>query len=240
MKPGMDPVVIQGQKIATTFWGQSWCKNLESYSDYSNRLPRGRSYARNGSVLDLKIGKGMVNATISGSRIYEATIKIDPLSKKRWDALKAECCGHIPSLLDLLKGKLSGTLLELITQKESGMFPSPREIHMDCSCPDWASLCKHLAAVLYGVGARLDRSPELFFLLRGVDHAELIGEASMDSFSTNLPQHEDLLVADDLGEVFGIDFSEPDEILKLPISKKKRATPKKKTAAKKRSTKKIV
>ena len=172
------PVRIEGRTIARTFWGKAWCAHLESYSDYSNRLPRGRTYVRNGSVIDLQIAPGKITAMIMGSQLYQGTIAIAPLGPKRWQAIKAECAGKIDSLVGLLQGRLSDAVMRVITDRDSGLFPAPGEIKLECSCPDWAELCKHLAAVLYGVGARLDAQPELLFVLRGVDQLELIGAAA--------------------------------------------------------------
>jgi len=150
------PVEIVGRRITQTFWGDAWCRNLEAYSDYANRLPRGRTYVRNGSVIDLRIDAGRVRSLVSGSEIYETEVRITPLPKARWRKLRSRCAGQIDSLVELLRGSLSGPVMEIVTAKSTGLFPSPKEISLECSCPDWASLCKHLAATLYGVGARLD------------------------------------------------------------------------------------
>jgi uncharacterized Zn finger protein len=172
------PVALEGRKIATTFWGKAWCDNLEAYSDYENRLPRGRTYVRNGSVVDLQITKGIVTAKVAGSELYKIEIKIKPLAPKLWKAIQTECAGKIDSLIELLQGKLSSAVMQIVTRREEGLFPTPKQIELDCSCPDWADMCKHVAASLYGVGARLDQNPGLLFLLRGVDPADLISKAS--------------------------------------------------------------
>ena len=172
------PVVLDGRKIASTFWGKAWCDNLEAYSDYENRLPRGRTYVRNGSVVDLQIGKGKVTAQVSGSELYRIEIKINPLPASLWKSIQTECAGKIDSLIELLQGKLSSAVMQIVTRRERGLFPTPKEIDLDCSCPDWADLCKHVAASLYGVGAKLDQNPSLLFLLRGVDPSDLISKAS--------------------------------------------------------------
>jgi uncharacterized Zn finger protein len=172
------PVVLDGRKIASTFWGKAWCDNLEAYSDYENRLPRGRTYVRNGSVVDLQISKGHVAALVSGSELYRIQIKIKPLAPRLWKSIQTECAGQIDSLLELLQGKLSSAVMQIVTRRERGLFPTPKEIDLDCSCPDWADLCKHVAASLYGVGAKLDQNPGLLFLLRGVDPTDLISKAS--------------------------------------------------------------
>jgi len=172
------PVVLESRNIAGTFWGKAWCDNLEAYSDYANRLPRGRTYVRNGSVVDLQISQGKVTARVSGSSLYKIDIKIKPLAARLWKSIQSECAGKIDSLIELLQGKLSSSVMQIVTRPNRGLFPTPKEIELDCSCPDWADLCKHVAASLYGVGARLDQSPELLFLLRGVDPADLISKAS--------------------------------------------------------------
>jgi len=205
----VSPVEIAGRKVAATFWGAAWCKNLEAYSDYSNRLPRGRTYVRNGSVIDLQIEAGHVRALVSGSEIYQVDIEIKRLAKRRWTGIKGQCAGQIDSLVELLQGSISESVMEIVSRKGTGLFPSPREISLDCSCPDWATMCKHVAATLYGVGARLDHKPELLFALRGVDPAEMV-EAAMDrpataSRSRRLRRGR-VLESDELSSVFGVDI----------------------------------
>lgn len=208
-KTGKDinPVTVSGRAIASTFWGKSWCVHLEKFSDYSNRLPRGRTYVRNGSVVDLAIETGRIEALVNGSSMYRIDISISPLPKKKWTALKAQCAGGISSALELLQGKISDNVMQSVCDRDSGLFPSPAEIKLSCDCPDWADLCKHLAAVLYGVGARLDESPELLFKLRGVDYQELISaELAIDVG----PAESEL--TGDLGDIFGIDLDDSVEI----------------------------
>ncbi len=200
------PVDIAGRKIATTFWGDAWCKNLEAYSDFANRLPRGRTYVRNGSVVDLQIETGRVRALVSGSDIYAVGITFKPLTKKRWTDIKGQCAGQIGSLVELLQGSISKGVMEIVTRKGKGLFPSPREISLRCSCPDWATMCKHVAAVLYGVGARLDHKPELLFTLRAVDPTEMV-EAAVDQPPTgSKPRRGRALKPDELSSVFGVDI----------------------------------
>jgi uncharacterized Zn finger protein len=204
----LQPVKIQGRTIATTFWGKAWCDNLEQYSDFANRLPRGRTYARNGSIVDLQLAAGKVTAIVSGSEIYQVKIDISPLATGAWTKIKSECSQSVPSLIDLLQGKFSQGVMERLTRRKEGLFPHPGEIKMSCSCPDWALLCKHVAAVLYGVGARLDTAPELLFQLRRVDHLELIEQAvdgaSLDAaLGAGAPAS---LAGEDLEAIFGIDL----------------------------------
>jgi uncharacterized Zn finger protein len=231
------PVCIEGRAITSTFWGQAWCQNLESYSDFANRLPRGRTYVRNGSVVDLKIDKGRITALVSGSSLYEIEIDIAALPKQHWQTLKQHCSGQIGSLVELLQGKLSKSVMELVTDRHRGLFPKPGEIEMNCSCPDWAGMCKHIAAVMYGVGNRLDRSPELLFLLRAVDHAELI-EQAIPKAPAGSKGKSRTIATGDLGAIFDIEIeNEPGAdggtFRKDPPTKptpKKPRTPKNKSA----------
>jgi uncharacterized Zn finger protein len=200
------PVEISGRSITATFWGDAWCRNLEAYSDYANRLPRGRTYVRNGSVIDLQIESGRVLALVSGSDIYTVDIAIKPLSKQRWTEIKRQCAGRIDSLVELLRGSISKGVMEIVTRKGEGLFPAPKEIALRCSCPDWASMCKHVAATLYGVGARLDHAPEMLFTLRGVDPAEMVEAAVAQPSKTYKPRTGRTLVSEDLSSVFGVDI----------------------------------
>jgi uncharacterized Zn finger protein len=201
------PVTIAGRKISTTFWGRAWCDNLESYSDFSNRLPRGRTYIRNGSVLDLRIEAGKVTSIVCGSELYRIEIKIKPLNGSSWKAIRTKCGQRIGSLVELLQGKLSNDVMAVVTERSSGLFPSPHEIDMSCSCPDWAGMCKHVAATLYGVGNRLDFQPELLFTLRQVDQMELIAQADKPIIIP-APGKRKFIAAADLTDVFGIEFDE--------------------------------
>lgn len=202
------PVVIAGRTIAATFWGKAWCQNLEQYGDYENRIPRGRTYVRNGSVVDLKIGTARVDALVSGSHLYSVEIEIRPLKAEVWKGVKGACMGRIGSLLELLQGKLSREVMEIVTRPRTGLFPEPAEISFRCSCPDWASMCKHVAAVLYGVGARLDREPELLFRLRGVDHRELIAAPGAADLAASHGMRDKMIAEEDLAGIFGIEIDE--------------------------------
>ena len=205
----VQPVTIEGNAIAKTFWGKAWCRHLESFSDYENRLPRGRTYVRNGSVCHLAIAKGLVTAKVQGTAMYTVTVAIKPLSRKLWKGVKERCAGKIDSLLDLLGGKLSAGVMKVVTDRDTGLFPAPREIEMTCSCPDWATMCKHVAAVLYGVGARLDEKPELLFVLRGVNHDELIGQAGTEAVEEVVKGGTGRHIAEDqLSEIFGVELDE--------------------------------
>jgi uncharacterized Zn finger protein len=206
----LSPVIASRGAIARTFWGKSWCSNLEAYSDYSNRLPRGRTYCRNGSVIDLKISAGAVTAQVMGSNLYQIKMTISGVSKPQWHAIGRDCSGSIDSLVELLQGRLSQAVMERICRKGVGLFPSPKEIKFQCSCPDWAAMCKHVAAVFYGIGARLDAAPELLFLLRNVDPKDLVAraEAGLPLSSKKAPKSTKLLDASNLADVFGIEMAE--------------------------------
>jgi uncharacterized Zn finger protein len=209
-KRGMSPspVRIEGRKIANSFWGKSWCENLERYSDFASRLPRGRSYVRNGLVVDLKITRGEVAAKVSGSELYNVTIRLSPVKAPRWRAICRDCAGSIGSLVELLQGRLAKSVMERVCSKGDGLFPAPEEITLSCSCPDWADMCKHVAAALYGVGARLDEKPELLFVLRNVDEKELLVGAGSDlSFARAIPGAK-LLNDGDMAALFGLEMAE--------------------------------
>ncbi|MSU76889.1 MAG: hypothetical protein EXS16_02220 [Gemmataceae bacterium] len=205
----LEPIKIDGRAIARTYWGKAWCDNLESYSDYENRLPRGRTYVRNGSVVDLRIKAGQIDALVSGSEVYKIQITIDKLKPGPWKQIKGDCAHSIKSVMQLLTGKLDKDVMERLARRDQGLFPSPKEINMRCSCPDGAYVCKHVAATMYSVGARLDNEPELLFTLRDVDHLELISQAvsseNLDvAFET---EGGETLEGQDLGAMFGIEMA---------------------------------
>jgi uncharacterized Zn finger protein len=203
------PVRIEGRKIVKSFWGQAWCTNLERYSDYENRLPRGRTYVRNGSVVDLQIGKGVVAAMVAGSDLYKIKIDIAPVRTARWKSICRDCAGTIDSLVELLQGRLAKGVMDRVCREGDGLFPSPGEIKLSCSCPDWSDMCKHVAAVLYGVGARLDERPELLFVLRGVDENKLIAGAGQGiSLSRATPSSAKVLDDGDVAALFGLEMVE--------------------------------
>jgi hypothetical protein len=204
------PVVVAGRGIAATFWGKAWCSNLEAYRDYESRLPRGRSYVRNGAVIDLQIAPGEVRALVNGSELYRTSVHIRPLSQPAWRRLCADCAGRIDSLVELLRGRFSEAVMERLCRQDTGLFPRPAEIRFDCSCPDHASMCKHVAAVLYGVGARLDAQPDLLFRLRAVDGAELVAGATADlPLAAGIPAADRVLREDDVAALFGLDMASP-------------------------------
>jgi uncharacterized Zn finger protein len=236
------PIQIAGRTIARTFWGKAWCDNLESYMDYANRLPRGRTYVRNGSVVHLDIRPGEVEAQVSGSELYKVKIRIAPAAKAKWKRLCGDCAGAIGSLIELLRGRFSDQVMGVITRKETGLFPAPAEIDLECSCPDWATMCKHVAAVLYGVGARLDQSPELLFTLRSVNHEELITRAAAATdLAAKTPAAGPELAESEIGAVFGIELDTQNRATAPAIAgsarPKPHRKPRKPAARKRRPTK---
>jgi uncharacterized Zn finger protein len=240
-KQGHDvsPVVIEGRTIAKTFWGKSWCENLERYSDFANRLPRGRTYVRNGSVVDLQIKPGEIRAHVSGSELYKVALKIAPVKKAHWKSICGDCAGAIDSLVELLQGRLSKGVMERICRQQQGLFPTPDEIELSCSCPDWADMCKHVAAVLYGIGARFDRQPELLFRLRGVDEKDLIVHAGQAApLTKQAPGAGRILGGEDLAGMFGLDMAQAAEAAAEPDGSKpakKKAAPRAKRKPRKKA-----
>jgi uncharacterized Zn finger protein len=221
----VDPVIVESREITHTFWGKAWCDNLESYSDYANRLPRGRTYVRNGSVIDLQIGPGQVKALVSGSSIYQVDIAMRRAPRAQWRALAKRCAGKIDSMVELLQGRFSRGVMEILASRKTGLFPAPREISLECSCPDWATMCKHVAAVLYGVGARLDHAPEMLFLLRDVDPTDLVAQVSAGGSLGEVTgdTKAEILEASGLSDIFGIDLE--DEPPSRPVRTARRKRP---------------
>lgn len=214
------PAPAGQKKLSSTFWGQAWCRNLESYQVYESRLPRGRSYLRQGNVYNLEIEPGKLSAVVAGSELYDTSITIKPLPKEQWQQIVESSAGQVGSMLDLLAGKLGDGLMKVLTDPEDGLFPKPKEIRFNCSCPDHADMCKHVSAVLYGVGVLLDTKPELLFTLRGVDQAELLSNASSAAIN-DLSSNDSDLAGADLSAIFGIDLTM--DATPEPPAKKKRA-----------------
>jgi uncharacterized Zn finger protein len=215
----IEPVQLSGRKIAASFWGKGWCDHMESFSDYANRLPRGRTYVRNGSVCHLEIKGGQIEAMVSGSQLYKVAITIAPLKSAKWESVKRSCSGRIGSLIDLLRGKLDHGVMEVVTDRKAGLFPLPGEMKFDCNCPDWAGMCKHVAAVLYGVGARLDESPEMLFVLRGVNHEELVDVAVAITDVAKSGTSRRRIASSGIADVFGIEIADVtgDPLAEAPV-----------------------
>lgn len=226
--PDIQPILIEGRTIAKSWWGKSWNRNLEQYADYSNRIGRGRSYVRHGAVLDLSVESGKVESLVQGSRSkpYSVNIKIKALKKKTWQDIQLFCKGKLDSIQELLSGRFPKDLDDIFMAREKGLFPSPKEIAFSCSCPDWAYMCKHVAATLYGIGARLDDDPSLFFILRKVEMKDLITR-TVDNETQKLLQKakikaDRIIPESNLGDIFGIEMEET----VAPVKRKARATKK--------------
>jgi uncharacterized Zn finger protein len=207
------PVVLEtrGRQLAATFWGRAWCDNLQAYASLANRLVRGRSYLRNGLVIDLAIGPGTVKALVSGTEVYEVAVRIKSMNPARWKAVVKACAGRIDSVVELLAGRFDESVMAHVCKPGTGLFPSPREMRYSCTCPDGSRggwVCKHVAAALYGVGVRLDESPELLFELRRVAHADLVAGATVGLTRAALakPTGRRAIEADRLSTVFGIEL----------------------------------
>lgn len=206
-----EPVIPEKKRgeICTTWWGKAWCENLERYADYASRLDRGRRYVRTGTVIDLQIDSGKVEARVQGSRRtpYRVEIRISPLKKEKCDEIMSRCSARIQNLEELAAGKFPEELKDVFLAKD-GLFPSPKEISFGCSCPDWAVMCKHVAAAMYGIGIRLDENPFYFFKLRSIDVDSLITKTVEDKVESML-SHADCTssrIIDDsrTGELFGL------------------------------------
>lgn len=228
--PRIAPVLIEGRSIANTWWGKSWNQNLERYADYSNRIGRGRSYVRHGAVLDLQIKAGKIQGLVQGSRSspYKVSISIKALSKSVWKHIRGTTKGQLDSLSELLAGKFPKSLQDIFFDRDDGIFPNPREIEFDCSCPDWAYMCKHVAATLYGVGARLDEDPGLLFQLRKIQIDDLISQAVKRTSKALLEKAEtkSSRVMDDanLGDIFGVQLAGGIDAKEILSKSKKKGT----------------
>lgn len=204
-----EPVTVQGRTIAKSWWGAAWCENLERYADYESRLDRGKRYVRSGAVVDLKIQKGKVSARVQGTRKtpYKVDIRISPLSEEKCQAVIQKCGRKLRTIEELAAGCFPEEMKELFLGQD-GLFPTPREISFQCSCPDWALMCKHVAAALYGVGTRLDEDPTLFFVLRGIDMGRFLDVTlgnRVESMLQNAQKpSERILEGEDLTALFGV------------------------------------
>lgn len=229
-KKGRDikPVEITGRAIAHSFWGKAWCAHMEKYHDFENRLGRGRSYVRHGAVIHLDITPGKISALVAGTHTYKVEIAVKLLLPNRWRRIKEACAGQISSLMDVLRGNLSDGVMQEVTNPERGLFPEPEEVTFSCSCPDWAEMCKHVAAAIYGVGARLDSAPELLFLLRGVDHTELVGERGVEAVVEKGRDGQNALASTDLASMFDIELVDADAVPAVPPAKPAAAVPRSK------------
>lgn len=206
----LSPVTVTGRNIAKSWWGKAWCNNLESYADYDSRLERGKRYVRSNAIVDLQIERGKILARVQGTRKipYKVEIRISPLSEERCQSIIARCSSKLENVGKLMQGDFPEDMKQLF-EGNDGLFPTPKEISFQCSCPDWALMCKHVAATLYGVGVRLDEQPLLFFELRGIDFNRFVDVTLANKVECMLknadrPQSRRIIEAADLTELFGV------------------------------------
>jgi len=159
-----------------TWWAKRWISALERLG-WSNRLQRGRTYARQGNVLEVKVRPGRIDARVQGSRKrpYRVTIHIEPLSDSDWDKAASAMAERALFAARLLAGEMPENIEDAFVQCDTQLFPrSEQDIDMSCTCPDWANPCKHIAAVFYTLGTEFDRDPFLLLLLRGMSREHLL------------------------------------------------------------------
>lgn len=160
-----------------TWWGKAWVDALEHRARLDpNRLGRGRSYARRGSVLDLRVDPGVVSATVQGSRVtpYEVTVRIRAFSGDEWDAVLDVVSAQIGRVAALLDGELPPEVVDDAQAAGLELLPDAGEVKTACNCPDFAVPCKHSAAVCFLIADALDEDPFVLLLLRGRRRDELM------------------------------------------------------------------
>ncbi len=166
----------QRGQFGKTWWASRWIAALERLVD-SARLARGKSYARGGQVLNLDIQPGRVEARVQGSRPspYKVRIEIQPLSEGDWERVADAMAEQALFAAKLLAGEMPPNIEEAFAAAKVSLFPASRkDLTTDCSCPDWANPCKHIAAVYYLLGEQFDADPFLLFRLRGKGKDELM------------------------------------------------------------------
>lgn len=212
-RTGLDVQPIEAFRgpITKTFWGKEWCRHIESFQEVTNRLQRGQTYVHNGSVCHLAIEPGKVTAYVAGSEPYKVNIDVKKLSVSRWNLLKRGVVGQIDSLFDLLQGKISNDVLTQLADAKNGLFPQLKELKFTCSCPDgfytknW--MCKHIAAVFYGIGRRFETKPELLFTLRGVNSQDLVISGAKAQVERQIDEAASPLGKDELENIFDIELA---------------------------------
>jgi uncharacterized Zn finger protein len=155
--------------IGKSWWAQRWTKALRSIMD-SGRLSRGRSYARRGQVMNIHVQNGEITAKVQGSRRtpYKVSIRVKPLKDADWERVLDLLADQAIFTAQLLAGEMPADIEEAFTAAGTSLFPaSARELETDCSCPDWANPCKHIAAVYFLLGEAFDDDPFMLFRLRG-------------------------------------------------------------------------
>ncbi|MCB1930994.1 MAG: DEAD/DEAH box helicase [Candidatus Accumulibacter sp.] len=201
-----------------TWWGEQWLDAL-THIDYDNRLPRGRSYANKGAVKNLTVSGGTIAASVKGSRArpYRVSIAVPPIAARDVSRLLERIAADPALIAGMLNGKLDPAVLALASELGVAVFPTRwQDLTMDCSCPDWAVPCKHLAAAIYLLSREIDGNPFLVFALRGVDltaalkahdiHLDDDAGAALPTLSELLPTGDEGTDAD-TGLLDGLDFS---------------------------------
>lgn len=165
------------RRFGMTWWGRRWISALEALGAiYQNRLPRGRTYARRGAVVDLQLGPGRVTARVQGRRRrpYRVTIRIPVFEEASWRAVTEALAGRVGHAAALLEGRMPEEVDEVLEGCGVSLFPRPGELETSCSCPDWANPCKHVAAVHYVLAETFDKDPFLLPALRGREREVLL------------------------------------------------------------------
>ena len=204
------PVVIEGSKIVTSFWGKAWCSNLERYSDYASRLPRGRSYVRSGQVVDLQITAGKVVALVSGTELYETTIAIAPVKSPQWKAICRDCAGSIDSVVELLQGRLAQGVMDRVCRERG--WPASFAPARDQAVMQLPGLGTHVQArrgraVRRRRPARPATGPARS-VLRGVNQNELIADAGQGLTVGSATASAKVLQDSDMAALFGLEMAD--------------------------------
>ena len=198
------------ESFGKTWWGQEWLNSL-THIDYENRIPRGAAYARKGAVTDIKIDGGLIKAKVQGTQRtpYRVEIKVPQVDAEHVARLVDELSEQPLLVSKLMNHELDPQVMTIARKVGIRLFPeSWRDLDMRCSCPDWALMCKHVAAVLYGIGTRFDRDPLLFFELRGIDVNKLIDTTLQDRIENMLENADTrtsrMMDDEDLASIFGV------------------------------------
>lgn len=177
-RPVKDGLKAKAQRggFSKTWWGKRWIQALEAFG-WSNRLSRGRSYARSGQVVDLEVTPGQIAAKVQGSqpKPYAVRIALKPLADQQWDEAFAALAGQAAFSAQLLAGEMPQEIDAIMAAAHASLFPAAaKDLITACSCPDSANPCKHVAAVHYLLAEEIDRDPFLLFTLRGRDREAVV------------------------------------------------------------------
>ncbi len=193
----LNPVHEKSRKLAKNAWGSAWMRQLAYCEQEGFSLAAGRSLLRHGCVLDVQVGRGTIDALVSGEELYEIHLKLAEPDEEKIEYLREQCGAHIDSLVALLDGKIDASVMQQLCDPEEGLLPLPYEWQMDCNCPDWNEPCPHAAAAIYAAGCLIDAEPRLLFTLRGIEPSTLCEVPSTAAADFD---------ATDLANTFGIDI----------------------------------